>query len=126
MTCPSKYHRSYSKLGHANLKWVGYTPLEGQLYLNNIWRLMRSKLSRLGVCFYGFRVAEPQYDGTPNWHLLLFVEPTDYERMIQVMREGDDELGVAEHRFTEVKIDASKGSANSYIAKYISKNVDGV
>ncbi|GAL33615.1 putative replication protein [Vibrio maritimus] len=41
-TCPSKYHRSYSKTGHANPKWDGYTPLDGQSYLNEVWVLMRS------------------------------------------------------------------------------------
>ncbi|CAM3257190.1 replication endonuclease [Vibrio diazotrophicus] len=130
ITCPSKYHRSYSKSGHENPKWEGYTPLDGQQYLNNIWQLMRSKLNRLNIRFYGFRVAEPQHDGTPHWHLLLFVEPSRYEEMINIMREyalreDGDEIGATEHRFTEVKIDPKKGSATGYIAKYISKNIDG-
>ncbi|MBF4256086.1 replication endonuclease [Vibrio anguillarum] len=130
ITCPSKYHRSYSKSGHENPKWEGYTPLDGQQYLNNIWQLIRSKLNRLNIRFYGFRVAEPQHDGTPHWHLLLFVEPSRYDEMVNIMREyalreDGDESGATEHRFTEVKIDPSKGSATGYIAKYISKNIDG-
>ncbi|MEF1257203.1 replication endonuclease [Vibrio sp. M260112] len=130
MTCPSKYHRSYSTSGHANPKWGGYAPIDGQEYLNSVWQLIRSKLNRLGIRFYGFRVAEPQHDGTPHWHLLLFVEPSCYEPMIDIMREyslrdDGEEKGAREHRFTEVKIDASKGSATGYIAKYISKNIDG-
>ncbi|NMU81517.1 replication endonuclease, partial [Vibrio parahaemolyticus] len=91
-------------------------------YLNETWKLIRSKLNRLGVRFYGFRVAEPQHDGTPHWHLLLFVEAKDYETMTQTMREysmreDGDEKGAEQHRFTEVKIDPSKGSATGYIAK---------
>lgn len=130
ITCPSKYHRSYSKSGQENPKWGGYTPLDGQSYLNNVWQLIRAKLSRLNIRFYGFRVAEPQHDGTPHWHLLLFVEPKHYEEMIAVMREYSlkedcEETGASEHRFTEVKIDPNKGSATGYIAKYISKNIDG-
>ncbi|WP_367989496.1 replication endonuclease [Vibrio sp. NTOU-M3] len=130
ITCPSKYHRSYSTSGHANPKWGGYSPSDGQWYLNNIWQLMRSKLNRLNVRFYGFRVAEPQHDGTPHWHLLLFVDRHHHKTMVTVMRdyamrEDREEKGAAEHRFTEVKIDASKGSATGYIAKYISKNIDG-
>ncbi|OIQ24887.1 replication endonuclease [uncultured Vibrio sp.] len=130
ITCPSKYHRSYSASGHENPKWGGYTPLDGQKYLNNIWKLIRSKLNRLGIRFYGFRVAEPQHDGTPHWHLLLFVDPSQYQEMIEIMRdysmkEDREEKGAEEHRFTEVKIDPEKGSATGYIAKYISKNIDG-
>ncbi|GAD80629.1 replication endonuclease [Vibrio ezurae] len=130
ITCPSKYHRSYSKSGHVNPKWGGYTPLDGQQYLNNIWQLIRSRLSCLGIRFYGFRVAEPQHDGTPHWHLLLFVEKHHYDEMVSVMRdyslkEDGAEQGAVEHRFTEVKIDPSKGTATGYIAKYISKNIDG-
>ncbi|QIA64268.1 replication endonuclease [Vibrio astriarenae] len=130
ITCPSKYHRSYSKSGQPNPKWGGFTPLDGQDYLNSIWVLIRANLNRLNIRFYGFRVAEPQHDGTPHWHLLLFVEKKDYQLMVDTMkayamREDGGELGATEHRFTEVKIDPSKGSATGYIAKYISKNIDG-
>lgn len=130
VTCPSKYHRCYAKTGDKNPNWQGYTPLDGQKYLNDVWVKVRSKLQREGVRFYGFRVAEPQQDGTPHWHLLLFVEPSQYQVMVKVMRsyalkEDGKEQGADKHRFTEVKIDPNKGSATGYIAKYISKNIDG-
>ena len=130
ITCPSKYHRSFSKTAVTNPKWNYSTPFDAQQYLTEIWALIRSKLSRDNVCFYGFRVVEPQHDGTPHWHLLLFVEPENYQRLIGTMRdyalqEDVDEKGANEHRFTEIKIDKSKDSATGYIAKYISKNIDG-
>lgn len=130
ITCPSKYHRCYSASGDMNPSWDGMNPLDGQNYLNTLWQQIRAKLDRLKVRFYGFRVAEPQHDGTPHWHLLLFVEQENYQKLVEVirhyaLREDREELGANEHRFKEVKIDPDKGSATGYIAKYVSKNIDG-
>lgn len=130
ITCPSKYHRAYARSGQKNVKWGGYTPLDAQEYLQNNWELIRSKLNREGIRYYGFRVVEPQHDGTPHWHLLLFSENADSDEMVNIIREysmrvDGNEQGAKEHRFTDVRIDSSKGSATGYICKYISKNIDG-
>ncbi len=76
-----------------------------------------------------FRVAEPHHDGTPHWHLLLFLRPEEVEFATAVFRkhalkEDGYEPG-AQHRFTVTPIDEKFGSATGYIAKYISKNIDG-
>lgn len=76
LTTPSKYHNSYKKggfIGH----WNGASPRDAQSYLNNVWQRIRAKLGREEIRWFGVRVAEPHHDGTPHWHLLIWVKPED-------------------------------------------------
>ncbi|WP_240473145.1 replication endonuclease [Arsukibacterium perlucidum] len=130
LTCPSKYHAAYAKSGNRNPNWQGFTPHQGQQYLCGIWAKIRAELDRQEIRTYGLRVAEPQHDGTPHWHLMLFVEPENLKAFRAVInhyafQEDGDEAGARENRVKFVAIDPSKGSATGYVAKYICKNIDG-
>jgi len=131
ITCPSKMHARSSKTGQKNPKYEeAITPRQAQTYLNGIWKCIRSKLHRRGLHVYGFRVTEPQHDGTPHWHLLFFMPQENVKEVGSIIRdyamhEDGNEPGAAKHRYKEERIDRSKGTAVSYIAKYISKNIDG-
>ena len=130
LTCPSKYHAAYAKSGDRNPNWQGFTPQQGQQYLCGIWAKIRAELDRQEIRTYGLRVAEPQHDGTPHWHMMLFVEPAHLTAFRAVIRhyafqEDGDEAGAKENRIKFVAIDPSKGSATGYVAKYICKNIDG-
>ena len=130
LTCPSKFHNSYSKSGDRNPKWQGLTPYDGQQYLSNTWAKMRAAFARQGIRIFGLRIAEPQHDGTPHWHMLLFVELEQSKQFKSIiehysLEEDGNEKGAKEKRVDFVDIDPNKGSATGYIAKYISKNIDG-
>ncbi|HAT1683826.1 TPA: replication endonuclease [Klebsiella oxytoca] len=132
ITSPGKYH-SRLHYGPRNNRWNQSSPKQTQDYLNNIWKLIRTALARDGVQVFGLRVAEPHHDGTPHWHMMLFVRPEQKDTLIDTMRtyatrEDRDELNTKEGikpRFDVTVIDEEKGDAAAYIAKYISKNIDG-
>jgi len=190
LTCPSRMHKWRTHKGRRgggvsmNPRYDGTTPRQAQEHLAAVWARIRSALDRRGVRLYGFRVAEPNHDGTPHWHFILFHEPAwpgDVSRRAMpriaaiVRRYGlgrgevdepdhvaaafhrapyrykwqadmmaahrgekarhlwavaerarqNGEVGAKKHRVDFEVIDRAKGSAASYLAKYISKNIDG-
>lgn len=128
LTCPSKYHTTS---GHGrNPKYSGATPSQAQAYLCKAWARIRAKWDRMDIRCFGFRIAEPHHDGTPHWHLLLFFAPdrvSEAEAIFRhyAMQEDTHEAGAKKYRCEIVRIDPAKGSATGYIAKYVSKNIDG-
>jgi len=130
LTCPSRMHPRLSQSGNENPRFDGTTPEKAQRYLTTQWAKARAALHRANISVYGFRIAEPHHDGTPHWHLLLFMSPEDASSVRMVLRhyalEHDgDEPGADTRRFTVVAIDWSRGTATGYVAKYVSKNIDG-
>jgi replication gene A protein len=130
LTCPSKYHRSYGVSGESNPAWNGLSVTDGQDYLKEVWARIRASLDRQDIRIFGFRVAEPHHDGTPHWHMLFFVAPSQSDAIKDTflrycLEEDGTEHGALENRVTFIDIDPKKGSATGYIAKYISKNING-
>jgi hypothetical protein len=136
VTAPSRYHATSTKtlFGKktvvANPKYDGATPDQTNKYLNHVWALVRNALGKFDIKPYGFRVVEPHEDETPHQHYMLFCDHSQKARIVEVfnyygLKVDGHEAGAKKHRVTIVHIDPKKGSATGYIAKYISKNIDG-
>lgn len=137
LSCPSRFHpmrqiknaRGQLVRVEENKKYDGSTPRDAQAWMNKTWSLIRAELDRQNIRCYGFRVVEPHADGCPHWHQLLFFLPDVLKQVRFIFRKycvlREYEKGAREFRVKIVKIDRSRGSAAGYIAKYISKSIDG-
>lgn len=133
MTCPSRMHKWRTVAGGRvieNPRYDGTTPRDAQAYLAKVWARIRASLKRQGVGLYGFRIAEPNHDGTPHWHLLVFHDAGKLAELRHTvsryaLADSPNEPGAHKHRVDYKPIDWSRGSAAGYIAKYVAKNIDG-
>ncbi len=161
-TAPSRFHPwktvKASQAGKAdstteNPKHDGSSPRDSQHYISELWKRCRSALDRNlsqrgeflvedPIDYFGFRVVEPHHDGTPHWHLLIWVKPEHQHRLIGILQRyalshDKDDLVRKRHpdskqpysditpRFDWKVMDKEKGGAVGYIVKYIAKNIDG-
>ena len=128
-TAPSKYH-PFKQGCKVNPKYNSATAREANDYLCKVWERMRACIGRNDIRVFGFRIAEPHHDGTPHHHFLLFINPKDKAAFLEIfnryaLQEDGKESGAKKYRVKVETIDPAKGSAVGYIAKYISKNIDG-
>lgn len=123
ITCPSRMHPSGDK-------YNGTTPRDAHAYLCRVWANAMRKAKHAGIRTMGVRVVEPHHDACPHWHVLTFVRPEQADTLTAIVRayalkDSPDEAGAQEHRFSVERIDRAKGSAVSYVMKYVSKSIDG-
>lgn len=133
-TLPSRYHARLSESGEKNPAYdPKLRPREGQGRFRELWARARALLAKWKAQAFGLRVAEPHHDGTPHWHLLVWVRPKFVRRVLGMLRglaleEAPDEPGAAAHRFKVERIrrrEGDKGGAASYLAKYVAKMTTG-
>lgn len=129
VTAPSKYHR-FRADGRRNRDWNKSTPREVNDYVTALWSRVRASLARAGVTYFGIRVVEPHHDGCPHWHMLVFLpeESKDVAREIlthYALEDSPEEQGAQQNRVKCIAIDTERGSAAGYVAKYVSKSING-
>lgn len=133
VTCPSRMHKWATVKGGGvvqNSRYDGTTPDTAQQYLAKTWSRIRAALHRQRIKPYGFRIAEPNHDGTPHWHMLVFLPAGQIDALQATcwkyaLKDSPNEPGAHAHRCDFKAIDAGKGTAAGYIAKYVAKNIDG-
>lgn len=129
LTCPSRMHPRHHS-GAPNEAYNGTFPGRAHAYLNRVWGRAMRRAAHLGLSAYGMRVVEPHHDACPHWHALVFTPADQAEDFSANLRayalaDSPDEPGAQAHRFKVETIDPSKGSATGYVAKYVSKAIDG-
>jgi hypothetical protein len=129
LTTPSRMHRMHAS-GMRNVAFDGSAVRHAQMHLQQRWSRTRAKLDRDKLSIHGIRVVEPHHDGCPHWHLLVYC-PREQANQVEAaikhyaLQDCGTEPGAAEHRVKVEHCDPAKGSPTGYIAKYISKNLDG-
>ncbi len=133
-TLPSAYHARGAASGERNPKYERKRAREGQGRFMELWVRARAQVAKWGARWFGLRVAEPHHDGTPHWHLMVWVRPEDSARVLALLKslaleEGADEPGAQLHRCKvepmRPKGPDGKGGAASYLAKYVAKLTTG-
>lgn len=130
ITCPSRFHSTLSN-GRPNPTWSQATVRDSSNYLVDTFAAFRKAMHKRGLRWYGVRVAEPHHDGTVHWHMLCWMRKKERKAITALLRkfairEDRAELGSnTGPRFQQELINPRKGSATGYIAKYVSKNIDG-
>lgn len=131
VTAPSRFH--VYKGDELNPAWVKAgkpTALDAHRHLMGVTDAFRKDLDKQGIKIYGLRIVEPHHDGTPHNHMLFFMRPEDKITVTRLLRghalsDSPNESGAAKYRFKAETINWKKGSAVGYVAKYLSKNIDG-
>lgn len=94
-------------------------------YISSAWARIRSLLNKWRIkagmnSYFGIRTAETHKDGSIHWHLLVFVADEVSQPFIDASKEHFP-------NHSQLKIEAgdrSRGSASSYIFKYLAKGFD--
>jgi len=122
LTAPATFHINPS---HGEDQWDGSSPTKTQAWFTEQWARARAALAKKNIRLEGVRVAEPHKDGTPHWHLMLYLTTGQLPIVREVILEY---FGHSPHA-VEIKADftnpkkGKRATAASYMLKYIIKTV---
>jgi len=122
ITLPSIFH---PLPGNQSQKYDGKTPQEAIDKINGYWKLVRARLSNLGLKFgdnlFGIQVLECQKDTTLHLHSVIW--HTDNKKMIDEIHQAILSIrkGIEEEKIIDIKLNNGKARASTYLFKYVLK-----
>lgn len=123
-TCPSRFHSS-TVSNFRNKRYDNSSVIEAKDYLNLQWKRLRSRLSKLKIDYYGFRVVEPHHDGTPHWHMVVFTKSAQHKMLNNCLTNYIVGSDPSKEALLNISIsDKKKGSVCGYLIKNISHEID--
>jgi hypothetical protein len=129
ITAPAEYH-SNPTVGHNS--WNKKHAHEAHDFIKNKWEAFGKELANKTHQIYfskgdvfGFRVVEPHLDGTPHWHILLYLSSDNIEVLKRLANKhfahSSSALKIEEIRSQDEDINAA--APTSYMSKYLIKYV---
>lgn len=129
ITAPAEFHPNPTSGKHS---WNGCYAKDAHLFINKKWEAFGKDLSsKTNKIFkskgdlFGFRVVEPHKDGTPHWHILMYVDPKHVNKTIKLCYKHFS------HSYKALKVelirpkseDPNAASPTSYMTKYLVKSI---
>ncbi|MBJ9165089.1 replication endonuclease [Citrobacter farmeri] len=124
ITLPPRFH-AITFYGKPCKNWSGSTPRDSHKELEVYWKKIRSALSK--ILFYGTRVVEPHYDGTPHWHIVIYMPRKDEERVVSTFKKYLSNIidSPSENRILTYK-SVKNEAILPYLIKFMASSIPGV
>lgn len=120
LTLPPSFHPNPL---NNNCSYKGATPQEAINQLNQYWKLIRARLSNLGLKFgeslFGIQVIECQADSTLHLHCCIWHSKEDTDNIHSEIREVQNRS--KEYVKFDISLNNGKAKASSYLFKYVLK-----
>lgn len=97
--------------------WSGKTPEQGHEKLQNTWRNFQKKINKINIKLFGVRIQEAHKDGCPHWHILIFVDISNFQKIKTFITESFKKIKL------DIKnIDFEKNKIANYLLKELNPN----
>ena len=118
------------KNSKGEIEKIANTPKQSHEFIKRIVSRSISQFKRDEINYLGYKVVEPNHDGTVHWHMAFFISPNQQSQATEIfthyaLQEYGDEKGAKQHRIVIKEHDPKLGSVTGYMAKYISKGISG-